>query len=315
MTWLRALVAATAILLTAGCAAGTDPGIDGRYSLTLITQSVHTLPADQVSIGELVVAGGRVTQEAGATHRGTVLALAGDLLLEGTVDGDLVALGGTVTLGPNATVTGDLQVAGADVIRESGSAVAGEVTEPTVLDATTDESTGPSARERIAWLVATVALMAASAWLLVRLMPRATGRVRRTVTEFPVISGALGTLVLLTAPAFLIAMAFTIVLIPLALVLLVPLALIVAYGLIGLGLALGTLLARRTPWRPSQPAVAAWGTGILTAALTLLGTIPLAGLLAFGVAATVGTGAALLTGLGSRTYVPPEDPYDDDSET
>lgn len=311
MRWLRALLAVAIALLTAGCAAETGPIPEGRYSLTVITQNAHTISADQVSLGQIVVAGGTVTVGAGAVHRGTMLTVAGDLLVQGTVDGDLLALGGAVTLGPESTVTGDVQVAGADVTREPGAVVGGEVTDQTALDEGTGEPAGTSVLGRIVWLVVTSAGMAASAWVLVRLLPRASGRVRRAAMDFPLISGALGTLVLLTAPAFLVAMAFTLVLIPLALVLLVPLALIVGYGLIGLGLGVGSRLTRSTRWRPSRPAAAAWGTGALVAALHIVAVLPTAGFLAFGAASAVGTGAALLTGLGTRAYTPPADTYAD----
>ena len=314
MFLMRALMVVALVGLAAGCAGDAGPGSEGRYSLTVVTQHEHAFTAGQVSVGALVVAGGTVSLEAGSTHRGTILALAGDLTVGGTVDGDLLALGGTVTLRKGAVVTGDAVVAGADLRREPGSLVQGQVTEQADVGEVAEQSGGSeSLLDRLPWMVATVVGMAGFAWLMVRLAPRATERVRRAATTYPVVSGALGTLVLVTAPAFLVAMVFTLVLFPLALVLVAPLAGVVVYGLVALGLALGGQITRRTRWQPSASARAAWGTGALAVVINIAGRLPLLGVLPVAVLGAVGTGAVLLTGLGTRTYAPPTDPLDEEA--
>lgn len=298
--------------LLAGCADTSSPELTGRYSLTVVTEHEHILAADQVGVGPLVVAGGTVVLEPGTQHQGTVLALAGDLVVQGTVDGDLLALGGDVTLTEGSVVTGDLQQAGGTLDRQAGAQVGGRVVQDAdvgqVLGGTSEDA-GDGWAGRLLWLVVTVVAAAAAAALLVRLAPAASARVRDAGTHHPVVSGALGTLVLVMAPALVVSMVFTVLLVPLALVLLVLLGGLVAYGLLGLGRGLGERLTRRRATSPVRSA--ALGSSLLVAGLHLLGWVPLAGPVVLVVLAAVGTGAVLLTGLGTRRYVPPPDVDDD----
>jgi hypothetical protein len=57
---------------------------------------------------------------------GNLALLSGDLDLEGTVDGDVLVLDGTLTLGSSANVTGDILQVGGDVI-DAGGRVSGEM--------------------------------------------------------------------------------------------------------------------------------------------------------------------------------------------
>jgi hypothetical protein len=307
MIVLRALALVLLVLAATGCTEG--PGAEGRYSLTVVTEGEHTFGADQVSVGPLVVAGGDVHLQEGADHRGELFALAGQVRVEGRVDGDVMALGADVALGDGAVVTGDLRQADGTVVRSAGSTVQGQVTETDdVVQVFGGQGEAPSLLDRLTWWLVTVVALAGPAWLLTRLAPRPVGRVRRASTDHPVVSGALGTLVLVLAPALIVSMVFTLFLIPLALVVAVLLGGVVAYGLVGLGYGMGAGIVRRTGWQTRAPGQAAVGTGILVSVLYLVALLPVLGFLALAVVAAVATGAVLLTGLGTRTYTPPPDP-------
>jgi hypothetical protein len=293
-------------ILTGGCAGTDETTLDGRYSLTVVTENEHTYAAGETSVGPLVIVGGTTALQEGAEHHGTVTTLAGDLTLEGTVHGDLLALGGTIRMGESGVVTGDVQRAGGELVRAQGSTVQGDIVESTdPAELVGGSPADSSVLDRVVWAALTAALMAALAWTLVRLAPRPAGRVRAAATAHPVVSGALGTLVLLTAPALLVSMVFTLVLIPLAIALLIPFAAVVTYGVLGLGLGTGTRITEKLGWHPSAATTAAIGTALLVAAVHLTGTLPLLGLLTFFVISAVGTGAVLLTALGTRPYVVP----------
>lgn len=293
-------------LLSGGCAAAEEATLDGRYSLTVVTENEHRFGAGEVSVGPLVIAGGTTSFEQGAEHHGTVTTLAGELTLDGTVHGDLLALGGTIRMGESGMVTGDVQQAGGELMRAQGSTVHGNIVESTdPAELVGGSPAASSVLDRIVWAALTAALMAALAWTLVRLAPRQAGRVRAAATDHPVVSGALGTLVLLTAPALLVSMVFTLVLIPLAIALLIPFAAVIAYGVLGLGLGAGIRITAKLRWHPPAATTAAIGTALLVAAVHLAGTVPLLGLLTFSVISAVGTGAVLLTALGTRPYVVP----------
>jgi len=69
-----------------------------------------------------------LTIPAGETHAGSLLVLEADLVLEGEVEGSVVVIGGSVTLGDDATIGGTLAWADAEVLGNRG-AVAGGISE------------------------------------------------------------------------------------------------------------------------------------------------------------------------------------------
>lgn len=146
---LLVLLALLAVL-TGGCAGTDGAAPDGRYSLSVVTENEHRFAAGEVSVGPLVIAGGDTTLEEGSEHHGTVAVLAGDLTLDGTLDGDLLVLGGAVRLGGKGVVTGDVQRAGGSLERAEGATVRGrEQDQADPADLVGEPTAVP--RWRVAW--------------------------------------------------------------------------------------------------------------------------------------------------------------------
>ncbi|MFJ6000562.1 hypothetical protein [Arthrobacter sp. NPDC092385] len=284
----------------------------GRYSFTLFTQGRHDLSGNESLVGDTVVVGGSMTLGSAAEHHGSITVLDGEARLEGTVTGDVLILGGTVTLGETAVVTGDLSASGGEMIRAPGAVVQGRIVEEgTPAGVLGGASTPASPAERALRASVSVLAAAALAWLLTRLVPGPVRRVAAAAAGFPLVSGALGTLVLITVLPLVVAMAFTLFLIPLAAVVLILSGVSLLFGAVGLGLVLGGRLARRTGRQWPAPRAAALGAALVVASLQLLGLVPVVGVLAAAVMAVVATGAVVLTGFGLRRYAPPDDSLDD----
>ena len=71
--------------------------------------------------------GGSITVPAGEIVSGDVVNLGGAIHVFGEVRGDVVAIGGTVELGPAANVDGDVTVIGGSLLRDPAARVSGEV--------------------------------------------------------------------------------------------------------------------------------------------------------------------------------------------
>jgi len=78
---------------------------------------------DQVRVG------GSVHVEEGETVDGDVVAVGGSVRVDGRVTGDAVAVGGSVDLGPGAVVDGDAVAVGGRVHRAAGAHVGGKISE------------------------------------------------------------------------------------------------------------------------------------------------------------------------------------------
>ena len=78
---------------------------------------------DQVRVG------GSIHIRPGQTVDGDVVAVGGSARVDGHVTGDVVAVGGSVDLGPNAVVEGDAVAVGGRVHRASGAEVEGQISE------------------------------------------------------------------------------------------------------------------------------------------------------------------------------------------
>lgn len=299
-----ALLAAAAGLLLAGCA---GDAASGRYTVTLITESEHVVGVDAPALGDLVVLGGTVTVEPGAELDGSIYLLGGDVQVAGQLDGTLTAFAGTARLMGTAQIAGDVVEAGGEVVREPGATVLGSIVQETNPASAIDAGVGLGMGAQVLWSAAAVLVMAGLAWLSSRAAPRSAGRVA-AAGRYPIVAGALGALVLVAALPLLTAMVFTLFLIPVALVVLVVLGVAGAFGIIGIGRILGQWIARSRTWALSGAAATALGTAILTTGLLLVGRIPFVGFAVSAVTAMVAVGAVFLTGFGLRNYTPPADP-------
>lgn len=298
-----ALLAAVVGLLLAGCASDAAPG---RYTVTLVNENEHVVGADAPALGDLVVLGGAVTLEAGSELDGSIYVLGGEAHIAGRLDGTLTAFAGAARLSSTAVVTGDVVEAGAEVVRDPGAVVLGSVVQETNPASAIDAGAGLGLGAQLLWSAGVVLAMACLAWLTSRAAPRPLARVA-SASRYPVVAGALGALVLVAALPLLTAMVFTLFLIPVVLIVVLVLGLAAAYGVIGIGRLLGQAIVDKRKWALGGPAATALGSAVLTTALLLVGRIPILGFSTTAVTAMVTVGAVFLTGFGLRSYTPPAD--------
>jgi hypothetical protein len=279
---------------------------DGLYSLTLVTEGQHELT--QNIQGDLLILGGEVTLPEDVSVNGNVHLLLGELTVNGEINGDVSFMNGDLTLGDSALLRGDLNLGGGSFHRSPDSVIEG------VVDTGAGVSL-PSVPERETpsdwsfWLRAILnglfsGLIAAA---LVRYFPSAIGRIGEAITHHSLASGAMGILVGIVGISLLVTMAYTILLIPVSILMLFLLAAGVFLGWIGLGTELGRLLVRALK-QPIQPSMAAFiGMFIFMPAFQLLSSMPVLGGLSGIALVSVGLGAVSLTRLGLRRFVPATD--------
>ncbi len=232
--------------------------------------------------------------------------MGGSLALDGTVQGDVAAIGGRMALGSTARVRGDLRAAtGQELALAPGAQVEGQVLR------------GPASgvepgdlfprREPLAQLprmLLEALFLGALASLTARFIPGPAANVRRAALRYGLISAAMGLLAGVVGLVLLVVMAFTLILIPVTLLGFVLGFLAVGYGYAAVGLGIGRWLSARAtrPWR--REAAAFLGTFVFVLALDLVTLLPLVGGTIGIVAALVAFGAVLLTRFGLREFVP-----------
>ena len=279
--------------------------------------------------------GGDITVKEGEAVGSDVVAVLGTIHVNGRVDGDVVAVGGSVSLGPKAVVRGGVTSVGGAIERASGSQVGGEINEVRIAS----PSFGPVVRMRpwrewtwfsnpfgaSADLVGTlvrVGLLGLVAALIVALVPGPVRRVADRASAEPWRAGLVGLAAqLLFVPLLVltvVVLAVSIIGIPL--LLLVPFGLVAVFfgfllGFAGAGCAIGELIGRRSS--PSAQSLivslvvglaVVFGLTVLArvgglAGLPmqiLLSVVLFVGFLIEYLAWTVGFGAVLLSRFGRR---------------
>ncbi len=238
--------------------------------------------------GDLVVGPGMEPRDA--------VAIGGDVQVEGSVERHVVAVGGSISLGPEAQVGGDVISIGGIIEKEEGAQVRGnlvEVTLPGLSSLITSLSQG-NWREyfwpiRFISIIASIGLLALSL-VIVSIFPKPVGAISATIETHTLKAIGWGLLgILLVAPiALLLAISIVgIVLIPLEIVFVICGVLI---GYIAAGQLLGkkiTVALRK----PNQPMF--WETLWGLIFLTVIGWVPFLGHLVKSVAALVGWGGVI----------------------
>jgi hypothetical protein len=289
--------------------------------------------------GARVRFGGDVTVAEDEAVGDDVVVIIGSAHIQGRVDGAVVAVGGSVRLGPKAVVRGDVTAVGGGVERATGAVVAGEINEvrfsspafvPMVgvrpwrdwnrFGGPFGNPFGPSIS-----LVATLIRMGVIglfAALSVAILPGPVRRVADRVAGEPWRAGLVGLAAqLLFVPLLVLTVVILAVsIIGIPLLLLVPFGLVVVLvafliGFAGTGCALGQLISRRSSG--SVPTLLAslavglavvWGLTVCArfaglagpSVRVILSVVLLVGFLVEYLAWTVGLGAVLLSRFGRR---------------
>jgi hypothetical protein len=263
---------------------------------------------------------GDVTVTAGESIQGDLVTLSGDIDVAGTVDGDVVALGGGVLIQSGARVTGSVVAAGGQV-RLDGGLVEGEVVE-TVLRATEipPPVRGSPVVLALGWACVLAAIGLVALLLARRNLERVAGAVRARFGR-SLIFGVIGQLAFFPALlAIIVVLAITIVgllVIPIALVaFLTAVAGAAALGFLAVAYASGDSLLNRLRGARSSPVglslfaglgiyVIAWVLAAALSEVAVVGAVLRAGVgLVTWVALTAGFGATILTRAGSRDFEP-----------
>lgn len=265
--------------------------------------------------GALVVFGGNVTIGKNTTIGSEVVVLGGDVSLDGTVNGELVIIGGSTNMGEAAVVEGDLVTIGGTVNRDPGSEVKGDVvTNIPAPDIFIPDLQVPDVPNRpivefnsnpfgrVLRILGTTILFTLLAMLASLFLQPQIGRVSQAVVGQPVIAGSIGLLTVVLAPIVLGISALTIILIPVVVLAAGVLALSWLFGLIAIGTEVGGRFTQAINQIWAPPFTAGMGTFLMMLVLGGVGMVPCIGWLISFLVGMLGIGGVVLTIFGSRLY-------------
>ena len=288
--------------------------------------------------------GGSVVVNEGETIDGDVVSIAGSTRVDGTVNGNAVAVGGSLILGPHADVQGDAVAIGGGLQRDPGSRIGGKVVDIGGIDFDFGQlrwnrfpfsRLGPFRGPFFGAAAGFFALMSTVLRVLVLCVLASVvlfvgreyvERVGARAAAEPLKAGAIGVLAqLLFFPLLIvtiIVLVVTIIGIPLLVLIpfaLMALAVIFLIGFTAVAYNIGGLVSHRFDWRDANPYLTT-ATGIVLLVSPVLiarllgladwllfpltGTLVFLGLLAEYLAWTVGLGAVALLRF-SKTAPPP----------
>lgn len=250
----------------------------------------HSIAATQ---GALIVAGGEVMLDSGETQE--VFVIDGELrLLAGSKVSTLTQLGGTLRADEGAAID-HLKSYGGDRSIDDGVTIGTRTTLET-------ETTDRRSASPIPTVVGVVVLAVLAAWMTHR-RQRMLDNLADAAGDHPVVSLAVGTTLLLSGIALVVFMAFTLILIPLALV-----AAIIGTAVLFLGVfAWGHQVGRSIP-RVGRPLATGLGVVGVIGGMWLVGMVPVIGDPLVLVMLVTGFGAAIISLLGYRRFEPPSLP-------
>jgi hypothetical protein len=281
----------------------TACGPEGFYQATLITKGSHTLAPK--TAGDVFVFGGMITLERDAILNGSVHMFSGKLQLEGEINGDVSLLGGELNLGSLSQINGDLNHGGGDLSGFNRAAIAGQYNTGTGIQIPSVPEDGrQSLAEHIGrWLINAV-IMGLFALVLMRYLPKQMNHVIEASLSHTVICTAMGALVSVVGVSLLVLLAYTILLIPVALLGLGLLGISIVYGWASYGIALGRFAARYFDNQVHTGWLTFVSVFIFMLFLNLLTAIPIIGGILGILISIGGLGAVFLTRFGMRRFIP-----------
>ncbi len=288
----------------------------------LVIGSFYHLKSGESLHGDLVIIGGQATIDPDSQVNGSLILTGGSVEIDGTVNGDVFAMGGSVNLLSNAIINGDVSTIGVNINRQDGSKINGNtntINETYNFDLPFGKGegftgiqpgidgmdvlrAGQNFLQSVFWKFFQALALAILAAVIALLAPDPTRRVARSIFNAPFISGAAGILTIFAAPAVLLLLIITIILIPVGLIGSILLGIAFLFGWIAIGYELGIRLAAaiKVDWAP------AISTGVGTLMLSILaagvGWIPCIGWILPAIVSVMGLGGVIISKFGTKTY-------------
>lgn len=220
----------------------------------------------------------------------SAVAIFGDVIVEGAVDGDVVAILGSVSLGPAAVVEGNVVVIGGGITRADGASLNGGVVD---IRLPTSFPRFPRINLK-AWFLSFKLLAFAGCLgmglLVVAIFPKLTLRISAVPKKHPrsvIFWGLLGLIVIVPLAAFLFISVIGIILIPLE-ILLAAIGLLLGY------MATARLIGKKllAVFKMTVTSIA-WETVAGLTLLALVGLVPLVGGMIKAVVLLIGFGSVI----------------------
>ncbi len=315
------------VFLLAVAALGTSPAwARSPQEGKVVWGGEYTLPPGQILQGDLTVIGGKATVAPQAVVTGDAKVIGGTLVMKGAVKGNVTVTGGEAWI--DGRVDGDVRLVGGEAHFERNAVVKGKVH---VVSGGVQMMPGAQVRifmegprhaffwpwqhafnaqtgavnflARWLWrgmLAVLQALALAALAAVVFLFPdTAARRTIQKIEEAPLVAGGVGLLTVALLPIVLLALAITLLLLPLAVVLAIVAGVAALYGWVVLGLLLGERIAtvggigaQGAGWHPALSG--AIGTFLLTLLAAFLDFVPCVGWIPGFLAGALGLGAVLL---------------------
>lgn len=284
----------------------------------LIIGTSYQLDNGQTLNGDLMIVGGSAILKENSKVIGNIFFTGGSLDVYGEVDGNITGMGGAIFLADTAVIHGDITTLGASLRRSDKAVVEGDFSFQAPGDVRIPEIPRIELPRAIApafhldfkpifnflWAILQSLALAALAVLLTLFLEKPTNRVAQSIVSQPVTAGGLGLLTAIVAPALLITLAITILLIPLSLLGILVLGIAVLYGWIAIGLEIGKRIAELLRQEWALPVSAGIGTLLLNLVAASVTQIPCVGWLAPFTISMLGLGGVIISRFGMQVYNP-----------
>ncbi|HEX8983218.1 MAG TPA: polymer-forming cytoskeletal protein [Ktedonobacterales bacterium] len=287
-----------------GAVADLSHGSLGSAPLACSTQSASavgsnlTVPANEWVCGDALAVGGNVDVQGHV--QGSAQSLGGNVTISGEVDGDVTAIGGNITVAPTGITHGSLRAVGGRVILAQGTVQTAaapntqgswwQMHQTRPMFHPVQSESGSFWLGLLFWISASVGLTA--------FVPEAVGHVRFTIARRMLVSGVSGAVIALIGVFVGGILFLTCLGIPVTL--LIALALWVAWvvGTVAFGSWLGATFLRGLRHGRDSSLLISTLVGVLI--LSLLKSLPVAGIIISFIVGCVAVGAAALTLLSAR---------------
>jgi hypothetical protein len=295
---------------------------------TTSSQSGTTLNGDQTIIkdsfilktgqtlnGNLDVISGTTRLESGSIVNGNVSIVQGELTASGIINGDLSCVNCKGSVADSAEISGNLTVLGTELTVSPKAKIShnssfnlpfnlGNINFGDLVKQMQAQQSRPTLVARILMTLFVVLAMSALSVLVALLFPRGTRNVASAIAAQPLAAWGVGFLAVLVVEVGSVIMLFTLILIPVSVVLQLALVAAIVFGYVGLGFEVGHRLSTSSNQTWSEPIAAGVGTLLLGMIIGIVSWVPVLGFLILIITPFFGLGAVVLSIFGSRAFPP-----------